>query len=160
MNKIVIDTATLKALLGGHPEIEVELLAVAREKVAEELKRKLPDGYAAKFADDIMADLKQRINAQMLNWRGDALSDRVRDMVRGCVYDVLNAQTKAAAEQTARDVAEKAITAMLPRLEERLSQHQDALIKKINGLVGEEIERQINARLNAMMKLTEGLQNA
>lgn len=160
MNKIVIDTAALKALLSAHPEIEIELLAVATEKVGEELKRKMMAGFVKSTVANMTQRITDLVNENLVGYRSERLNERTAQVIREVCYEVLTAQTKAVAEQTARDAAEAAIVAMLPRLEERLVQHQEGLLKSVNAFVGGEIERQINARLNAMMKLTEGLQSA
>jgi len=156
-NKIVIDTAALKALFDRHPQVEIELLAVAREKVAEELKRKLPDGYATKMADDMMTDFKKRINESCLGWRGGTLSDTVQKIVIQYVNETCVTQAKKLAEDTVKTAVDAAIEAACARMEHRLIQHQDALLQKINGFIGKEISDQIQSRLDAMARLTTGL---
>jgi uncharacterized coiled-coil protein SlyX len=157
MNKILIDTLTLKALLVQHPQVEIELLAVAREKLAEELKRKMPEGYVQKMAEKAIEDIKEAINDQTLDWRKTSLSDNAKALLIAYVNETCIAQAKKLADDTVRVELEKLIKAAMPKLEARLAQHQEALLQKINGFIGEQVNKKIQERLDAMSKLTAGL---
>lgn len=146
MTKIVIDTPTLKALLVDHPEVEVEILGVAAEKIAEEFKRKMQRLPVEEVVEKMVAGAEAELWTYAYS---GTLRAKVGEVVK------LAAQNIAEVEYTAamRTALDEVIKRNASVLEARLSKE----VRNLRGfdmeLITAKVDEVIKDRLNAMSTL-------
>ena len=151
-NRILIDTGTLRDLLDKHPQVEIDIMAVAVEKIAEEWKRKLTTGKLDKLVNGAV----EKIDAQIVSaYSSRGLTEPVKKMIREAIFDVLNDQTKAVAAATARTAAAELIAEAKKSLEAEMKLFAQSQLAAMDVLIQSSIERQVIATMRTLSTISK-----
>lgn len=148
--KILIGTTELRALLAdpANAHVEIELVANASEKIAEELKRKFTDDYISAMITRVEAALNQRFRVD--HWASPlppAIQTAITNKIDATV-DLDLATKLSAAEVKAQGLLEKRLERFLSTLESSL----DALITQ---KVSEQSTKQVTEAIAQVINLVK-----
>ncbi|MDR3436405.1 hypothetical protein [Telmatospirillum sp.] len=146
MNRILIDTAALHSLLAAHPEVEIDITAVAAEKIAEEFRRKVGPDYVSRQVDAAVKQITDQVHKGFTRY---SIPNEISDKISQAVAEHI----QRGADLLAREAMVKLESNFKLHVEERLKTYQEGLFKRIDEYVGATVSKQVAAALAGITKL-------
>lgn len=123
MAKLLIDAASLKAMLDKNPEVEVELVKNAAAQIAEQFKRKALD-QSSTIVDRLIDEINSKLNYKY------HLPEHVLAVIKDAANDHLKKLTEQEATARAKKAFDLAVTHYASKMEDRIDAMVTTAIEK------------------------------